>query len=119
MPLLRVIAGPDMGASAEVRDAPVTIGRGPECGLALTDEQVSVIHALVEPFNGRFRVRDLESLDGTTLNRQKVLEHQLMFGDIITVGATCILFGTGTEVDDTETVGSAEMPMPGDADTSA
>ena len=115
MALLRVIAGPDMGASLRVDDAPATIGRGADCLLKLTDEHVSVIHAVVEPLNGGFRVRDLESSGGTAVNGEPLLERQLKFGDTITVGETTILFGSGEEMVGTETVGSAETPLPGDS----
>ncbi|MFH1730733.1 MAG: FHA domain-containing protein [Planctomycetota bacterium] len=116
MALLRVIAGPDRGRTAEVDEAPVSIGRGDDCGLCLTDEQVSVIHAVVEPTNNGCRVRDLESTNGTAVNGHPVSEHRLMFGDTITVGQTVILYGSGEEAVGSETVGSAEAPGPGDSD---
>jgi len=117
MPVLRVIVGPDTGRSADVRDAPVTMGRGEDCGLRVTDEHVSVVHAVVEPFEGAYRVRDLESTNGTVVNGQRALERRLMFGDVIMIGETMILFGTGGETADTETVGTAETPLPGDTET--
>jgi len=116
MALLRVITGPDVGATAEVRESPVTIGRGIDCALQVTDEHVSVVHAVVEPVDAGFRVRDLESTGGTAVNGKPVLERRLLFGDIITVGETTIVFGSGEETIRTETVGSAETPLPGDAE---
>ena len=116
MPLLRVIAGPDTGKTTEVDEAPVTIGRGDDCGLCLGDESVSVIHATVEPVNGGWRVRDLESTNGTAVNSRKVAEQRLDFGDTITVGQTVILFDTEGEAVGTGTAGRAEAPLPGDAD---
>ena len=115
MALLRVIVGPDMGATAEVDESPVTIGRGSECGLKVTDEHISLIHALVEPFENGYRVRDLESSGGTAVNDQSVLERRLAFGDVIRLGETLILFGSGDEAVDSETVGSAEAPLPGNS----
>ena len=115
MPLLRVIGGPDTGKSVEVRDVPVTIGRSPECGLNVSDECVSLIHALVEPFEQTWRVRDLESSTGTVVNGERTFERQLLFGDVITVGETVILFGSGSERVKTETVGRAESPLAGNA----
>ncbi len=111
MAILQVISGPDIGKMAEVREAPVTIGRGPECQLRVTDGHVSIIHALVEPFDEAWRVRDLESLGGTAVNGERTLERRLMFGDIITVGETTILFGSGSERVKAEAVGSAESPL--------
>ena len=117
MAVLRVISGPDVGKTADVREAPVTIGRGAECGLRLTDEHVSIIHALVEPLEAAWRVRDLESLGGTTVNGDRVLERRLLFGDTIRVGETTILFGSGNEGVKAETVGSAESPFSNDSGT--
>lgn len=116
MALLRVITGPDVGATAEVRESPITIGRGTDCALKITDEHVSVVHAVVEPVDTGFRVRDLESLGGTAVNGQTVLKRRLLFGDIITVGETTIVFGSGEETVRTETTGSAETPLPGDSE---
>lgn len=113
MATLRVIGGPDLGRTAEVHDAPVTIGRGPTCGLRVTDEHVSVVHAVVEPMGEKYRVRDLESTSGTAVNGRPVLDQLLLFGDTITVGETTILFGSGRETVQAETVGSAETPEPG------
>jgi pSer/pThr/pTyr-binding forkhead associated (FHA) protein len=112
MALLRVIAGPDLGKGVQVDAAPVTIGRGDECGLVLTDEHVSLIHAAVEPHEGGFRVRDLETSAGTRVNGERILERRLMFGDLIALGASTLLFGSGSETVGTETVGSAESPGP-------
>ncbi len=113
MALLRVIVGPDVGASAAVDKSLVTIGRSPECGLRVTDEHVSLIHAAVEPFETGYRIRDLESLGGTGVNGDRVLDRRLAFGDVIKVGATLILFGSGQQTADAETIGSAEAPAPG------
>ena len=116
MALLRIIVGPDLGTTTEVDESPVTIGRGDDCGLRMTDEHVSIIHAVVEPFDRGYRVRDLESSGGTAVNGELVLERRLLFGDIIKLGKTLILFGSGDDVVDIETVGSAESPMPGDSE---
>ncbi len=116
MALLRVIAGPDEGKAAEVDEAAVNIGRGDDCELCLTDDLVSIIHAIVEPVNGGCRARDLESTNGTAVNGRPISERRLMFGDTITVGRTVILFGSGDEPVETGSVGSAQAPT-GESDT--
>jgi pSer/pThr/pTyr-binding forkhead associated (FHA) protein len=115
MPLLKVIDGPDSGRTAKVEHHAVTIGRGPGCGLRLTDGQASMIHAVVEPFKGSYRVRDLETAGGTAVNGTQTVEQRLVIGDTIGVGDTTILFGSGGERVGGETVGSAESPSPGDS----
>ncbi|MFO7898932.1 MAG: FHA domain-containing protein [Planctomycetota bacterium] len=115
---LRVIVGADEGKTAHVQDAPVTIGRADDCGLQMTDEHVSHIHAVVEPFEQGYRVRDLESTEGTAVNGKKVIDYQLVYGDIIKVGVSLILFGSGDTAVTSDTVSSAETPLPGGSDTS-
>jgi hypothetical protein len=111
MPQLRVIVGPDVGKMTQVEDAPVLIGRGDDCELCLSDQHVSVIQAVVEPFDPGWRVRDLETADGTAVNGALIQDHPLTFGDIIKVGVTLILFGSGHESVDATAVGSAELPL--------
>jgi len=112
MPLLRVIRGPDIGLTADLKHAPLTIGRGPDCGLRLTDPDVSLVHAIVEPVESGHRVRDLESASGTAVNGRAVFERTLAPGDTIALGSTALLYESGSITADTETVRSAESPGP-------
>lgn len=116
MPLLRVIVGADQGKTVRVDDQPVTIGRSADCGLQMTDEHVSHIHAVIEPFEQGYRVRDLESSPGTSVNGRKITDYNLVFGDIIKVGASLVLFGSGTSTALSGTVGHAETHLPGEQD---
>jgi pSer/pThr/pTyr-binding forkhead associated (FHA) protein len=116
MAVLRVIVGPDVGLTAQVADLSVTIGRCDDCQLRLTDEHASMIHAAVEPIDDGWRVRDLESATGTAVNGSPVAEHRLMVGDIIKLGVTLILFGSGDETVTSSAAGYAEAPEPGELD---
>jgi pSer/pThr/pTyr-binding forkhead associated (FHA) protein len=108
---LRVIVGPDVGKTATVEDDSVTIGRGDDCHLCLSDQHTSMIHAVVEPLDTGWRLRDLETATGTAVNGDLIQESPLNFGDIIKVGVTLVLFGSGNETDEVQTVGSAELPF--------
>ena len=116
MAVLRVIVGPDVGLTAQAADVPVTIGRCQDCELRLTDEHASMIHAAVEPVDDGWRVRDLESATGTAVNGDAVAERRLMVGDIIKLGVTLILFGSGDETVASGATGHAEAPEPGELD---
>jgi hypothetical protein len=97
-----VIEGPDGLAPAElvlpgggrihIEAAPIIIGRMPECGVVLSDPNVSRRHAEVLRVNEVFIVRDLGSTNGTKVNGAPVREQYLQSGDNITVGSTTIVF---------------------------
>ncbi|HEY7119873.1 MAG TPA: FHA domain-containing protein [Tepidisphaeraceae bacterium] len=76
---------------------PVTLGRSPECDIVLHDPKVSRRQCRFEPAeDGRWRVVDLESRNGTFLHGEPVTQHTLADGDRIFVGeAVRISFGTG------------------------
>jgi pSer/pThr/pTyr-binding forkhead associated (FHA) protein len=66
-----------------------SIGRAPENALPLNDSYVSATHASLTLRNGRWWLRDLESTNGTLVNRRRVEgEVPVEFGDVITVGRT-------------------------------
>ncbi|MBN1334397.1 MAG: FHA domain-containing protein [Deltaproteobacteria bacterium] len=48
------------------------IGRHPGNDLVVTDDQVSGHHAVIEPQRGRWVVRDLGSLNGTSVNGRRI-----------------------------------------------
>jgi len=72
----------------------VTLGRLPECELAVADTNVSRRHAEVRRgAEGTWLVADLGSTNGTKVNGQKISgPHQLADGDEITVGSTSVRF---------------------------
>jgi hypothetical protein len=70
----------------------LTIGRLPECTITLGDPNVSRRHAEIRPSGAGYRVIDLGSTNGTLVNGQRVHEHQLRDGDVITCGATSMTF---------------------------
>jgi hypothetical protein len=66
---------------------PFAIGRRPGHDLVLPDPRVSRDHAVIEQLDGRFRLRDLGSRNGTFLNGQPVSEADLRDGDRLAIGA--------------------------------
>lgn len=67
---------------------PVTIGRSPESTIPLVDEKASRLHCQIEPDGaGGWRVRDLNSRNGTRLNEVKIESAKIKPGDVIRVGA--------------------------------
>jgi hypothetical protein len=80
------------GSKVAVRaDDPVTIGRLPECDIITADPNVSRRHAEIRIVDGRVRVVDLGSLNGTQINGRGIPTGddgaEAVAGDRITVGA--------------------------------
>lgn len=70
----------------------VTIGRLPECGITLSDSNVSRMHAAVRPSGTGFVIEDNGSTNGTKVNGSPVTTHVLADGDVITIGTARLRF---------------------------
>ena len=91
-PRLAVLSGPLKDSTIPLSEAAVTIGREASNGIAVSDPSVSRKHCQVDWQDGRFRVRDLESRNGTLVNGTAVEEHWLQHGDEIAAGDSSFLF---------------------------
>lgn len=69
----------------------LTIGRSAENDLPLSDTRLSRQHARIEGDDLGFVVKDLESANGTWLNRRRVAADRLLQGDELRVGRAHIL----------------------------
>lgn len=67
-----VTAGALAGATIDLTDAQITIGRADDATLVLSDDYASTRHARLFPQDGQWLVEDLGSTNGTYLDRQKV-----------------------------------------------
>lgn len=65
---LVVVEGPLRGTTLNLAQAPVLIGRSPECTLVLSDDFASGRHARLTPTEGGWVVEDLGSTNGTQLD---------------------------------------------------
>jgi hypothetical protein len=75
----------------ELGEAPLTIGRDPECDLFFADRKLSRKHARVERAGPGLRLVDLESRNGTWVNEERVEACDLAPGDEIRLGGLRIL----------------------------
>jgi Nif-specific regulatory protein len=91
-PKLIVIAGPSQGASFDITEPEISIGREAANRVCIVDPSVSRRHALVRQTGEGFKVFDLESLNGTFVNGMPVSERALEHGDQITVGHVLLIF---------------------------
>jgi transcriptional regulator with GAF, ATPase, and Fis domain len=91
-PRLLVLSGPLKDSTIPLAEGEVTIGREAANGIAVADPSVSRKHCLLSWQEGRFRVRDLESRNGTLVNGAGVEEQWLQHGDEIATGDSSFLF---------------------------
>lgn len=71
----------------------VRIGRRLDNDLVLDNPHVSRYHAVLQLFQGRFRVRDLNSTAGVIVNGDRAKQADLTPGDVITLGGVELIYG--------------------------
>ena len=93
--LLVVKRGANAGSTFLIDKDVTTAGRHPESDIFLDDVTVSRRHAEVRRTGGTFSVRDLGSLNGTYVNRERVEEANLASGDELQIGKFKLVFFAG------------------------
>ena len=93
--LLAVKRGANAGSTFLLDKDVTTAGRLPESDIFLDDVTVSRRHAEVRRADGSFFVRDLGSLNGTYVNRERVDETELASGDELQIGKFKLVFFEG------------------------
>lgn len=83
------------GTRIAIEAPALTIGRLPECDVVLADPNVSRRHAEVRRDGDQARIVDLGSTNGIRVNGAHVTEEDLSDGDVITLGATKVLYEAG------------------------
>ena len=85
-PSLAVRSGGPAGEVFTLRGTAVTIGRSPKSDIFLDDVTVSRDHAVIERDGEAVVLRDLGSLNGTYVNRQRIDRERLENGDELQIG---------------------------------
>jgi pSer/pThr/pTyr-binding forkhead associated (FHA) protein len=95
--LLVVKRGPNAGSRFLLDGDLTTAGRHPESDIFLDDVTVSRRHAEFHrsPNHKGFTVRDVGSLNGTYLNRERIDSAELSSGDEVQIGKFRLVFLTG------------------------
>ena len=98
--LLVVLSGSAVGTLVPLDISELTFGREPGCDVRLGDDGVSRRHArLVAQPDGAWRLEDLGSTNGTTVNGELIERRVLQEGDRILFGHTVLKFVRQTEID--------------------
>jgi hypothetical protein len=97
--LLVVKRGPNAGSRFLLDADTTTAGRHPESDIFLDDVTVSRRHAEFVRDGAGFQVRDVGSLNGTYLNRERIESAALAGGDEVQIGKYRLVFLTGARHD--------------------
>lgn len=81
-----LVAGSAAGTVFSLDRERTVLGRGPGVDRAFDDPSMSRQRAVIEFAGGGFRLRDLGSTNGTTLNGAAVLSAELRHGDRFDIG---------------------------------
>ena len=78
----------------------MTIGRSRSNDILIEDGSLSRHHAAIEPYGDGYIVRDIESTNGVWIGKQRVQEHRLKTGDIVSLGRARLVFKGAFTSDD-------------------
>jgi pSer/pThr/pTyr-binding forkhead associated (FHA) protein len=106
--LLLVKRGPNAGSRFLLDSDLTTVGRHPGSDIFLDDVTVSRRHAEFYRHPAGFSVRDVGSLNGTYVNRERIEETDLSDGDEVQVGKFRLTF-LGTQRSQAEHGGGAQV----------
>ena len=94
------------GKPHELVDEAITIGRGPDNTIVVNDPSISTHHAQLLLEGDTYRLKDLDSTNGTRVNGKPVTEAVLRFDDRIRFGAA------EARYESSEAGGSKPLPKP-------
>jgi pSer/pThr/pTyr-binding forkhead associated (FHA) protein len=91
---LKILRGPDLGVTFVVRGSKVSIGRGEENDVVLTDMRASRKHCEIYFSNGTWNVQDAGSANGIAINGKPGRSAAIKTRDTIGLGETVIEFAS-------------------------
>src|SRR5207253_660651 len=108
-PRLVAISGPLRDSVFALPMEELSLGRDATNGLPISDPSVSRRHCLIHREGGGFKLRDLESRDGTLVNGEAVTDHWLHHLDEIAVGDSVFRVFTDEDEHTTGTTRAVEF----------
>jgi hypothetical protein len=79
---------PQVGDPIVLESTPLVVGRGFSCDIRLSASKISLLHCVLTCSKGYWKLRDLGSTNGTTVNGVRVNETVLRPRDKISLGGT-------------------------------
>ncbi|MES2856661.1 MAG: FHA domain-containing protein, partial [Bdellovibrionota bacterium] len=86
--LISIRVGPDQGATFQLLPPRVTIGRGVDNNVALTDPKVSRSAAIIEFAMDKITITDMSNRSSLSVNGETVVNASIKNGDLVKIGAT-------------------------------
>jgi pSer/pThr/pTyr-binding forkhead associated (FHA) protein len=83
----------------------MTIGRTEDNDIPIPDRFVSSQHASIERRGDRFVIRETQSRNGIWLGRERIEEHTLRDGDVLSLGGAKLVFKGGFSSDELTLIG--------------
>jgi hypothetical protein len=87
----------------------LTIGRDEENDIPIPDPSISRQHAAVERRGDAYVIRETQSKNGIWLGKQRVEEHSLKDGDILSLGRAKLIYKGGFTADDLTLIGTPRI----------
>ncbi len=111
MPQIRINAGYQKGTVHPLLEKKMVVGRAPDCDILVDiDCPASRYHAEVYKDGGKWRIKDLGSLNGTLVNKEHVKDAELKPGDRFLIGDSIFLY------EDSDATSAAEPAASGNGD---
>lgn len=89
---LRVLKGPDQGTTFILKDSSITLGRGEDADIVLSDLKASRLHARLEYTAGGWVINDLGSANGVFFQGEYVRKFGVNSHDHFTLGESILEF---------------------------
>jgi two-component system, cell cycle response regulator len=90
-PCLIVLAGENVGEMIRLASSSLILGRSSEAHVRIQDDDISRRHARLFELDGKMRIEDLGSANGTRVNGEPVTSRTLVDGDKIELGSATVL----------------------------
>jgi pSer/pThr/pTyr-binding forkhead associated (FHA) protein len=87
-----VMNGSNTGTDHRITSWPVTIGRGSDCDVVLSDDSVSRVHGRLRRERRTTYFDDNSSANGSMRNGKPVTTSELRDGDLLKLGETWLLY---------------------------
>ena len=94
--VLVVKRGPNAGSKFFLDSDGIAVGRHPDSDVFLDDVTVSRRHVEIRRLGETFHLKDVGSLNGTYVNRERVDEADLRSGDEVQIGKFKLIFLSGS-----------------------
>ena len=91
-PRFLVVSGPLKDSTVVLSGKEIQVGRDSSNGLAISDPSLSRRHCILSRNGSEYKIRDLDSRNGTFVNGTAVKESPLRHGDQISIGDSVFIF---------------------------